>query len=171
MKKLFYATLLAGAMTAHGNLVNWQYRGTAADANAAVYLYVASEAPTTFASVDALKDDANSIITGKTLNDSGKQTGSAEYNWSAGNSFYVVLVSSDGKSFYIDSTKTTIAAGNIYNEGETAGSTASVRTGSTTHTYAAFTGGGQGGGDVPEPTSGLLLLVGGALLGLRRKRA
>ncbi len=32
-------------------------------------------------------------------------------------------------------------------------------------------GGGQGDGGAPEPTSGLLLLVGGALLGLRRKRA
>ena len=31
-------------------------------------------------------------------------------------------------------------------------------------------GGGQGGETVPEPTSGLLLLVGGALLGLRRKQ-
>ena len=31
--------------------------------------------------------------------------------------------------------------------------------------------GGQGDGGAPEPTSGLLLLVGGALLGLRRKRA
>ena len=28
-----------------------------------------------------------------------------------------------------------------------------------------------GGGDIPEPTSGLLLLVGGAMLALRRKRA
>ena len=28
-----------------------------------------------------------------------------------------------------------------------------------------------GGSDVPEPTSGLLLLVGGAMLALRRKRA
>ena len=34
-----------------------------------------------------------------------------------------------------------------------------------------WAGGGQGGETVPEPTSGLLLLVGGALLGLRRKRA
>ncbi len=29
----------------------------------------------------------------------------------------------------------------------------------------------SGGGDIPEPTSGLLLLVGGAMLALRRKRA
>ncbi len=33
-------------------------------------------------------------------------------------------------------------------------------------------GGGSGGGDgAPEPTSGLLLLVGAGILGLRRKRA
>ena len=32
-------------------------------------------------------------------------------------------------------------------------------------------GGGGGGGGAPEPTSGLLLLVGAGILGLRRKRA
>ena len=32
-------------------------------------------------------------------------------------------------------------------------------------------GGGGGGGGTPEPTSGLLLLVGAGILGLRRKRA
>ena len=29
---------------------------------------------------------------------------------------------------------------------------------------------GGGGGDVPEPTSGLLLLIGGAMMALRRKQ-
>ena len=32
-------------------------------------------------------------------------------------------------------------------------------------------GGGSGGSDVPEPTSGLLLALGGAMLALRRRRA
>ena len=38
-------------------------------------------------------------------------------------------------------------------------------------TVAASGGGGGEGGDGPEPTSGLLLLVGAGILGLRRKRA
>ena len=52
-------------------------------------------------------------------------------------------------------------------------------TGSTVNNLAKFVGGGTSGtaitgystgGDVPEPTSGLLLLVGSALLALRRKQ-
>ncbi len=35
---------------------------------------------------------------------------------------------------------------------------------------AKTSGGGTSGGDAPEPTSGLLLLVGGAMLALRRKQ-
>jgi len=38
-------------------------------------------------------------------------------------------------------------------------------------TMTAGGGGGGGGGGVPEPTSGLLLALGGAMLALRRKRA
>ena len=41
-----------------------------------------------------------------------------------------------------------------------------------TASYANWTSlSGGSGGDVPEPTSGLLLLVGGAMLALRRRRA
>ena len=44
--------------------------------------------------------------------------------------------------------------------------------GSLDDDYGAWsTSGWSGGGGVPEPTSGLLLLIGGSLLALRRKRA
>ena len=49
-------------------------------------------------------------------------------------------------------------AGNIYDDTWTVG---------TSMTHAVTTS----GGGIPEPTSGLLLLVGGAMLALRRKRA
>ena len=37
--------------------------------------------------------------------------------------------------------------------------------------YQIASSGGSSGGDVPEPTSGLLLVLGGAMLALRRRRA
>ena len=40
----------------------------------------------------------------------------------------------------------------------------------TASNWTAVGGGGGGGGGVPEPTSGLLLALGGAMLALRRKR-
>ena len=59
----------------------------------------------------------------------------------------------------------------------TAGTDASVLNlsknlgGGTGSALTSWSGGSGGSETVPEPTSGLLLLVGGALLGLRRKRA
>ena len=42
--------------------------------------------------------------------------------------------------------------------------------GAPTASPAGWATGSGGGGDIPEPTSGLLLLVGGAMLALRRKQ-
>ena len=170
MKKLF-TVLIAGAITsvASANLVKWQYVGVAADKDAAVYLYVGSNAPTKFESLAQL--EAASLSTGAYIQESvnGRtgakaytSTGSVSRDWSVGDSYYLVLVSSDGASYFIDSTRNTVSSSNIYNEGETAGTTLNTYYTSAAHEYTEF---------APEPTSGILLLVGGALLGLRRKRA
>ncbi len=70
--------------------------------------------------------------------------------------FYMAAISDDGKYMAI-TTKTKTA-------------TMGAGTGNTSlrWTPAQFT---VYGGSIPEPTSGLLLLVGGAMLALRRKRA
>ncbi len=73
-------------------------------------------------------------------------------------SYYAVVVSSDQKNFMISST----TAGKVLE-----GSTNFSATFSMASLPWQSVG---GGGDVPEPTSGLLLLVGGALLALRRKQ-
>ena len=45
-----------------------------------------------------------------------------------------------------------------------------ISTGGSAATPAGIAAGGLDGGSVPEPTSGVLLLMGGALLALRRRR-
>ena len=171
MKKLLAIAAMATSLVSSASMVDWKYSGVAADTGSSIYLFVGDSAPTTFADLDALK--AASINTGKTVTDvynsrtkthTYNATGSAENDWSAGDKFYYVLVSSDNQTFYVDPTAATVAAGNIYEKGSSGTGTLDTSTSASSHTYASF------GGGVPEPTSGLLLLVGGAMLALRRKQ-
>ena len=180
MKKLLVIAAIATSLVSSASMVDWKYSGASADTGASIYLFVGDSAPTSFENLDALKNA--SINTGKTVVDSSNPrtgshsyaaSGSAEYDWTAGDKFYYVLVSSDNQTFYVDPTAATVAAGNIYEKGSSGTGTLDTTTGSTSHTYASFGGGSGGGGEgggVPEPTSGLLLLVGGAMLALRRKQ-
>ena len=177
MKKLLAIAAMATTLVSSASMVDWKYSGASADAGASIYLFVGATAPTSFESLDALKNA--SINTGKTVVDSVNPrsgahsyigNGSAEYDWSAGDKFYYVLVSSDNQTFYVDPAAATVAAGNIYEKGSSGTGTLDTSTSSTSHSYASFGGGSSGGGGVPEPTSGLLLLVGGAMLALRRKQ-
>ena len=70
---------------------------------------------------------------------------------------YQVLISDDGKNIAYGTSSISIAASK--------GMTQNKLLSTTGFTYV------QAGGDTPEPTSGLLLLVGAGILGLRRKRA
>lgn len=71
----------------------------------------------------------------------------------------------DGNSKAWDVTSNTITGSwHVNDQGDIGLQTVAASSWSTS-------GGGQGDNPAPEPTSGLLLLVGGALLGLRRKRA
>ena len=71
-----------------------------------------------------------------------------------GLTLYEVLISSDGKNLAWGTTTANIVAAAGLNQTKTLNS----------FTYVAASN------NVPEPTSGLLLLVGGAMLALRRKR-
>ena len=78
----------------------------------------------------------------------------------AGNglTIYEVLISSDGKNLAWGTTTMNLAAAAGMNQNKVLAPSA--------FTYVAASTGGT-----PEPTSGLLLLVGAGILGLRRKRA
>ncbi len=78
------------------------------------------------------------------------------------NYYLVVLNSSDSPTHYLITGITT-----LYQEGDSDNSITFGNAGQLGYKWNSLS---SGGGDVPEPTSGLLLLVGGALLALRRKQ-
>ena len=81
--------------------------------------------------------------------------------------FSVIVL--DGQNYKVASTTT----GTVYtnpDDASTALFTSVQMSAGTWAEYTAAGGGGGGGTDVPEPTSGLLLVIGGAMLALRRRR-
>ena len=114
---------------------------------------------------DATKALATSSIT---YNDSDGAHGGGvnTVDLTGSQSFYVVLVNGDNYGITSTINKTMSTLGNTvvgFQElsDDSGNSTLPV----------AWSPGGVSGGGAPEPTSGLLLLVGAGILGLRRKRA
>ena len=93
--------------------------------------------------------------------------------------FYYVLVDQASEKYWVSgkmsattynpdaSPAEQAVAGNTYNDIATLNEAVNVY--STGANWKSFSS--SGGGDVPEPTSGLLLVLGGAMLALRRRRA
>ena len=74
----------------------------------------------------------------------------------------------DGKSYY--TTGLIGDATYLYEDGQQATKTLALGTSASAFTTTGTIAKSGGSEDVPEPTSGLLLLVGGAMLALRRKQ-
>ncbi len=131
------------------------------------------------AMIDALKFDVDDGAGGTkkqtmyswTPTDAGKYTSTAVDNATLGlkdataSSAYLVVFDTatitDASHYYLTEVKSFETLSGSYSAQQAAGAWADVKTSG---------GGGTSGGDAPEPTSGLLLLVGGAMLALRRKQ-
>ena len=80
--------------------------------------------------------------------------------------YYLVLVDAAGENY--TATAYNYAARSVTASPAVDDITLDVPSSTVSSSMTAFATGG--GGDIPEPTSGLLLLVGGAMLALRRKQ-
>ena len=170
MKKLLMALgVVASAACAQAAAVKWEVTGTEAEVNYSVYLLVGDVATTTWSSA---ADVAKAAIDKGTLVDQGRENYGAvgtaiNASLTKTTSFYYVIVSADSTKYAVSDLYP--GSSYVYNNDNTSGtpetSPATASFAANTASYSSFSG------SVPEPTSGLLMLVGLAGLALRRKRA
>lgn len=147
IQKLALCVALALAGSASASTLFWQVN-TKDDADYAV-LYATKTGETT-----------SNVIVGYDLSEGTawttdlKEYGSSEY------SFFVELFNASGSFVYKQSA---VSYNDLVSSGYVSSNPLSVPSGALS--------GGWNGAAVPEPTSGVLLLIGGAMLALRRRRA
>ena len=184
MRKLIIglaAVALAGSLHAATAAWGMSNDGAKTYANASIYMVLSSNYDAAISALNAGGSNVATTMAGYTINDtadkhlSGKGAGSGYYdNAQSGESYYWIVVMSnggavaDGQQYYSTSAIT-------YSTMNDAGA---IATGSNVPTNFSlvdtsknlFTG-TSGTVGAPEPTSGLLLLLGVAGLALKRKRA
>ena len=170
MKKLVMMLALALAVVSvKAAVVDWNVAGTAATVNYTVYLLAA--APGDYANVSEL---AAAAVGSATIKQSGRSYSTGDQKASGSSvtktsDFYYAIVSgADATSFnYVAASG---LAAKVYDPDNQESSPGKFNSISAANILAGTKADFGGGGDVPEPTSGLLLLVGGAMLALRRKQ-
>ena len=177
MKKLVViAAVVAAVVSAKAASVDWTVTATSAEVGYTVYLLTSiGDYADTAALAEASVGSATvaSMGRGKYGTPTTTTTSSAVTKDSMKDAYYAIVSSADATSFNYVSLGD--LSGSVYDAsnqesspGTYGGKTAAQILAGTSKN---FTGGGGGGTDpIPEPTSGLLLLVGASILGLRRKR-
>ena len=168
MKKLMILIVAVAAVaSAKAATIAWGMTATAAEENYSVFLFTSAVADKydTYADLISGNFDSASVtkVSGRGGSVSYKIADNSGASDSLGNTLYVVLVSgSDATTYKYGSVDVSAYTYNPDNQ-ETSPGTLALTT-------ANFSSSGTIGA-VPEPTSGLLMLLGMAGLALRRKRA
>ena len=198
MKKLFMLIGVAGlACASQAAALDWKYNATADDVGQTVYVMLGTEAVQQWESLTAVQgaslDNGKVAKGGRVYYADGSFSSDKVTKDSA--SIYFVVVSADESTFAV--TSVSEMTGSVYDptaQESSPGQNTSLSNSSITKSGIAWgTGGGDdpgpgpddppgpgpdnpptpvpvGDGDVPEPTSGILLMIGGAALALRRRR-
>ena len=176
MKKLVVLlTIAAVAAVSQGASLKWGYSSTVNEKNAHIYVVVGSTLPTEIsdfstwlAGQTVVSDAAVSYNTMSKKSSASKE--STNDTITKDKTYYFVMVDAAGENFKAVGT---YAGTDIVYDTANQESQITTATGDAfaATSWKAFGGGGGGGEDVPEPTSGLLLALGGAMLALRRRRA
>jgi len=178
MKKLvFMLAAVAMAATANAAYVNWQFGKDTTYNGWTVYAFDSANQATVLAALAAYDADAQTTINGLILGSAVVKKGNAkadEVDVGSVTSLMLLAVEAfaDGNTYKYDTLN---LSGFAYTPPDPApdgyATLASFGNSGTITAKALPPDPGPGGGGVPEPTSGLLLALGGAMLALRRRRA
>lgn len=175
MKKLFvFFALALACVGANAAVVDWSVSGSADTVGNMVYIVGAlSDAWTSVADIAAdaaafgTKGTSGTVVKNGRLYTTGDQNFVSDSVTKTSGEVYIIIVSGDDAKSY---TYTKVDWSGLTYEGvETPPGSYDTTVDALLAGMSKTFSGGSGG--VPEPTSGLLLLVGGAMLALRRRRA
>ena len=159
---------IACGIVANGAAMDWKVTGAASTSGYSVYIVLSSAVADTFENADAvsalaLNGGSGTIVsTGRAYAANGSID---DASLSKGDALSIIFVNADKSQWAV----TSIDNSKIYdpnNQETSPGALTFANTAVTGATYKDF-----GGGNVPEPTTGLLILLGIASLSLKRKIA
>lgn len=158
-------------IAANAMYVDWKYSGVKADQGSTVYVMVGAVAQTEWANLAAIQAAAVSsgTITKSGTKYTAKDTAKGDAITKDSANLYYVIVNSASDKFSVSDVvdaKTFVYDGDNQESAPLNGFEA---IGSGNMSEPSSFGGGTG--DVPEPTSAMLMLLGAAGLALKRKRA
>ena len=173
MKKIMIAVAaMAMAVVANAASVDWQVTGKSAQSGYTAYVMAGD----VVSSWESLADVQAAAVASGTLVSSGRNyaaKGTAtDASLTKSGNFYYVIVNADASKYAVSGA----FAGSTYAYDTTVSPPESAPAAvpsfaADTATYSDWAKADGPTGDVPEPTSGLLLLVGAAALALKRKVA
>ena len=183
MKKLLvFAAFAMLAVVTHAAAVGWSLAGATSYANDKYQFFVIGQnGATSIATITALLDAGTSVDSYAFGSGAIAANGSANVGTSASGK---TLDAGTYEGFFVVFDAASPASGSA-NYAVVSGATGLTKTIAATTANVTFAAGsaatilgnadnwksfGTGGGDIPEPTSGLLLLVGAGMLALRRKQ-
>ena len=166
-KLMMIAAVAVAVVSAKAASVDWNYTGTSSQEGYTVYAFTTAVAAQYDTFADLIADAGAG--TGTVTAISGRtgttyMTADTTLTGVTDTIYLVVVSGSDATTYQYGSVS---ASGYTYDPDSQDTSPGKFKIQAAS---IASTGTIGGGGDVPEPTSGLLLLVGGAMLALRRKQ-
>ena len=174
MKKLMFVLAVMLGVSVNAGTVSWSFWDDDQTASNDYMLYLMEGSLTTGSKIDSIKDAttakafvADAAGSGLMDHTDGFYVEGSTGAYAAGaKDFYAVIFNNESIDSATDYKIVGAFTANVPGAGMVM--FANDITGLTTSGWSSISGGGSS--DAPEPTSGLLLLVGGAMLALRRKQ-